>query len=150
MDSKTASRSAAKTMQERSDEDLKGDVSLKGKGLHTGVDVNITFKPAPVGHGFKFCRVDLPEKPIIRAIADNVNDTSRGTTLKENGATVATIEHVLASFHGMNLDNILVEIDGPEAPIMGGSSAMFIDGINKVGIVDQDAGVRFVDQLSVY
>ncbi|MDX2413771.1 MAG: bifunctional UDP-3-O-[3-hydroxymyristoyl] N-acetylglucosamine deacetylase/3-hydroxyacyl-ACP dehydratase [Bacteroidales bacterium] len=118
---------------------LKADVSLKGKGLHTGVDVNITFKPAPEGHGLKFCRVDLPEKPIIRAIADNVTDTSRGTTLQENGATVATIEHVLASFYGMNLDNVLVEIDGPEAPIMGGSSAMFVDGINNVGIVDQKA-----------
>lgn len=117
---------------------LKADISLKGKGLHTGVDVNITFKPAPVGHGFKFCRVDLPEKPIIRAIADNVSDTSRGTTLKENGATVATIEHVLASFNGMDLDNVLVEIDGPEAPIMGGSSAMFIEGINKVGTVEQE------------
>lgn len=117
---------------------LKADVSLKGKGLHTGVDVNITFKPAPVGHGFKFCRVDLPEKPIINALAENVVDTSRGTTLQENGATVATIEHVLASFYGMNLDNVLVEIDGPEAPIMGGSSAMFVEGINKVGIVEQD------------
>lgn len=118
---------------------LKADVRLTGKGLHTGVDVNITFKPAPVGHGFKFCRVDLPEKPIINATAENVVDTSRGTTLKENGASVATIEHVLASFYGMNLDNILVEIDGPEAPIMGGSSAMFVDEINKVGIVEQEA-----------
>lgn len=118
---------------------LKADVSLTGKGLHTGVDVNITFKPAPVGHGFKFCRVDMPEKPIINAIAENVVDTSRGTTLKENGASVATIEHVLASFYGMNLDNILVEIDGPEAPIMGGSSAIFVDEINKVGIIEQDA-----------
>ncbi len=118
---------------------LKADVRLTGKGLHTGVDVNITFKPAPVGHGFKFCRVDMPEKPIINAIAENVVDTSRGTTLKENGASVATIEHVLASFYGMNLDNILVEIDGPEAPIMGGSSAMFVDEINKVGIVEQKA-----------
>ena len=118
---------------------LKADVSLTGKGLHTGVDVNITFKPAPVGHGFKFCRVDLPEKPVINAVAENVTDTSRGTTLQENGATVATIEHVLAAFYGMNLDNVLVEIDGPEAPIMGGSSAMFVEGINKAGIVEQDA-----------
>ncbi len=118
---------------------LKADVSLTGKGLHTGVDVNITFKPAPVGHGFKFCRVDMPGKPIINALAENVVDTSRGTTLQENGATVATIEHVLASFYGMNLDNILVEIDGPEAPIMGGSSAIFVEEIIKVGIVEQDA-----------
>lgn len=118
---------------------LKADITLTGKGLHSGVDVNITFKPAPVGHGYKFCRIDLPEKPIINAIADNVVDTSRGTTLQENGATVATIEHVLAAFYGLNLDNILVEIDGPEAPIMGGSSAMFVEGINNVGIIEQDA-----------
>lgn len=118
---------------------LKAEVSFTGKGLHTGVDVNITFKPAPIDHGFKFCRTDLPGKPIINAIADNVVDTSRGTTLKENNASVATIEHVLAAFYGMNLDNIMVEIDGPEAPIMGGSSAMFVEEINKVGLVDQDA-----------
>lgn len=118
---------------------LKADVSFTGKGLHTGVDVNITFRPAPAGHGFKFCRIDLPEKPIINAVAENVTDTSRGTTLCENGATVATIEHVLASFYGMNLDNILVEIDGPEAPIMGGSSAMFVEAIRNAGIVEQAA-----------
>ncbi len=118
---------------------LKNDIKLTGKGLHTGVDVNITFKPAPVGHGFKFCRVDMPGKPVINAFAENVVDTSRGTTLQENGATVATIEHVLASFYGMNLDNILVEIDGPEAPIMGGSSAIFVEEINKVGIIEQNA-----------
>ena len=105
---------------------LKREISLTGKGLHTGVDVTVTFKPAPENHGYKFCRVDLPEKPIIYAIADNVTDTSRGTTLEEHGASVATIEHILAAFFGMNLDNILVEINGPEAPIMGGSSWMFV------------------------
>ena len=118
---------------------LKSEVSLTGKGLHTGVDVTITFKPAPVGHGVKFRRVDLPGEPVIDAIADNVTETARGTTLEQNGGSVATIEHVLASFYGMNLDNILVDINGPEAPIMGGSSARFVEAIKSAGIVEQDA-----------
>lgn len=116
---------------------LAKEVSLKGKGLHTGIDVNITFKPAPVDHGYIFCRVDLPGQPLIRALAENVTDTTRGTTLQENGASVATIEHVLASFYGMNLDNVLVEIDGPEAPIMGGSAMKFTEAIIEAGIVEQ-------------
>jgi len=118
---------------------LEKEVSLTGKGLHTGVDVIVTFKPAPVNHGFKFCRTDLPGKPLIDAIADNVTETSRGTTLEQNGASVATIEHVLASFYGMNLDNILVEMNGPEAPIMGGSSMKFVQAIREAGIVEQNA-----------
>lgn len=118
---------------------LAGEVSLTGKGLHSGVNVKVTFKPAPIDHGFKFCRVDLPGKPVINAIADNVTDTSRGTTLVENGASVSTIEHVLAAFHGKRIDNALIEIDGPEAPIMKGSSMMFVQAINQAGIVEQDA-----------
>lgn len=118
---------------------LEREISLTGKGLHTGVNVTVTFKPAPENHGYKFCRIDLPEKPIISAIADNVTDTSRGTTLEENGASVATIEHILAAFFGMNLDNVLVDIDGSEAPIMGGSSWMFVQAINKAGIIEQKA-----------
>ncbi len=118
---------------------LKGPVTLKGKGLHSGVDVSVTFKPAPENHGYKFCRYDLPEKPIIRAMPENVVDTSRGTTLQENGNKIATIEHVLAAFYGKQVDNVLIEIDGPEAPIMGGSSLKFIKAIEKAGIVEQDA-----------
>ncbi|MBM3421447.1 MAG: UDP-3-O-[3-hydroxymyristoyl] N-acetylglucosamine deacetylase, partial [Bacteroidetes bacterium] len=118
---------------------LAKEVSLTGKGLHSGVDVKITFKPAPVNHGYKFCRVDMPGKPVINAIADNVTDTSRGTTLVENGASVSTIEHVLAAFHGKRVDNALIEIDGPEAPIMKGSSYMFTQAINQAGIVEQNA-----------
>jgi UDP-3-O-[3-hydroxymyristoyl] N-acetylglucosamine deacetylase/3-hydroxyacyl-[acyl-carrier-protein] dehydratase len=118
---------------------LAGEVSLTGKGLHSGLDVKVTFKPAPVNHGYKFCRVDLPGKPWIDAIADNVTDTSRGTTLVENGASVATIEHILAAFNGKRVDNAIIEIDGPEAPIMKGSSMMFVNAINKAGIVEQNA-----------
>lgn len=112
---------------------LKREVSLSGKGLHTGVDVTITFKPAPANHGYKFCRTDLPGNPVIEAIADNVTETSRGTTLRQGEADVHTIEHVLAAFSGMRVDNALIEINGPEAPIMGGSSAKFVEAIKTAG-----------------
>jgi UDP-3-O-[3-hydroxymyristoyl] N-acetylglucosamine deacetylase / 3-hydroxyacyl-[acyl-carrier-protein] dehydratase len=112
-------------------------ISLVGKGLHTGINVTISFNPAPVNHGYKFCRVDLPDKPIIDALAEHVTDTSRGTTLVHNNASVSTIEHVLAALHGLHVDNALIELDGPEAPIMGGSSYMFVEAIKKAGIEEQ-------------
>ncbi len=112
-------------------------ISLTGKGLHTGINVTITLKPAPVNHGYKFCRVDLPGKPIIDALAENVTDTSRGTTLLQNNASVSTIEHVLAAFHGLRVDNALIELNGSEAPIMGGSSWKYVEAIKEAGIVDQ-------------
>jgi UDP-3-O-[3-hydroxymyristoyl] N-acetylglucosamine deacetylase/3-hydroxyacyl-[acyl-carrier-protein] dehydratase len=116
---------------------LAKEISLKGKGLHSGNSVTITFKPAPVNHGYKFCRVDLPGKPLIEALAENVTDTSRGTTLVQNNASVATIEHVMAAFHGLRVDNALIELNGPEAPIMGGSAWKFVEAIKEAGIVDQ-------------
>ena len=115
---------------------IKKPVHLIGKGLHSGIDVEISFHPAPSDHGFVFVRTDLPEKPIIHALAENVVDTSRGTTLEENGVKVATIEHVLASFTGLGIDNALIEIKGPEAPIMGGSSAKFVEAILEAGIAE--------------
>ena len=115
---------------------LANEVSLKGKGLHSGLDVTVTFKPAPANHGYKFCRTDLPGRPMIDAIADNVTDTSRGTTLVQGEASVATIEHVLAAFAGLKVDNALIEMNGPEAPIMGGSSQMFVEAIKEAGIVE--------------
>lgn len=114
-------------------------VSLKGKGLHTGYDVEITFRPAPVNHGYKFQRIDLEGKPIISASVDNVTDTSRGTTLVENGVEVHTIEHVLASLVGLELDNVLMEFNGPEAPILDGSAKMYVEALKKAGIEEQDA-----------
>src|SRR5512133_3915342 len=93
---------------------LAREISLTGKGLHTGINVTITFKPAPANHGYKFCRTDLPGKPIIDALADNVSDTARGTTLVQNNASVATVEHVLAALYGMRVDNALIELNGPE------------------------------------
>ncbi len=118
---------------------IKESVSLKGKGLHTGYDVEITFRPAPVNHGFKFQRIDLEGKPIISAVVDNVVETSRGTTLEENGVQIHTIEHVLASLVGLELDNILMEFTGPEAPILDGSSIKYVEALNKAGYVEQDA-----------
>ncbi|MCU0366164.1 MAG: bifunctional UDP-3-O-[3-hydroxymyristoyl] N-acetylglucosamine deacetylase/3-hydroxyacyl-ACP dehydratase [Bacteroidales bacterium] len=115
---------------------LAKDVTLNGKGLHTGIDVTVTFKPAPANHGYKFCRTDLPGRPLIDAVADNVTETSRGTTLVQGEASVATIEHVLAAFAGLRIDNALIEINAPEAPIMGGSSFMFVEAIKEAGIVE--------------
>jgi UDP-3-O-[3-hydroxymyristoyl] N-acetylglucosamine deacetylase / 3-hydroxyacyl-[acyl-carrier-protein] dehydratase len=116
---------------------LAKEISLTGKGLHTGNNVTITFKPAPANHGYKFCRVDLPGKPLIDALAENVTDTSRGTTLVQNNASVSTIEHVMAAFHGLRVDNALIELNAPEAPIMGGSAWKFVEAIKEAGIVDQ-------------
>jgi UDP-3-O-[3-hydroxymyristoyl] N-acetylglucosamine deacetylase/3-hydroxyacyl-[acyl-carrier-protein] dehydratase len=115
---------------------LAKEISLSGKGLHSGINVNITFKPAPANHGYKFCRVDLPGKPVIDALAEHVTETSRGTTLVQNNASVATIEHVMAAFHGMRVDNALIELNGPEAPIMGGSSLKFTEAIKEAGIIE--------------
>ncbi len=113
------------------------EISLKGKGLHSGIDVNITFKPAPVNHGYKFIRTDLPGKPVIDALAEHVTETSRGTTLVQNNASVSTIEHVLAALHGLRIDNAIIELDGPEAPIMGGSAWKFTEALKSVGFVEQ-------------
>jgi UDP-3-O-[3-hydroxymyristoyl] N-acetylglucosamine deacetylase/3-hydroxyacyl-[acyl-carrier-protein] dehydratase len=115
---------------------LAKEISLTGKGLHTGIKVTITLKPAPANHGYKFCRVDLPGHPVIDALAEHVTETSRGTTLVQNNASVATIEHVMAAFHGMRVDNALIELNGPEAPIMGGSSLRFTEAIKEAGIIE--------------
>ena len=118
---------------------IKSEVAVSGVGLHTGQPVNMTFKPAAENHGYKFRRIDLPGEPIIDADVDNVTDTSRGTTITQNGASVSTVEHVLASLVGLEVDNVLIELDGPETPIMDGSSIMFLDALEKVGFKDQEA-----------
>jgi UDP-3-O-[3-hydroxymyristoyl] N-acetylglucosamine deacetylase / 3-hydroxyacyl-[acyl-carrier-protein] dehydratase len=131
---------------------LAKETSLTGKGLHTGINVTITFKPAPANHGYKFCRVDLPGKPVIDALAEHVTDTSRGTTLVHNNASVQTIEHVLAALHGLRVDNAFIEMNGPEAPIMGGSSWKFVEAIKEAGIVDlkEDRNYFVVKQKITY
>lgn len=110
-----------------------------GIGLHTGAKSTVTFKPASENHGFKFKRVDLQGQPVIDADADNVVDTSRGTTLEQNGARVHTTEHVLAAAYGLEIDNLMIELDGPEVPILDGSAWHFLVLLEKAGIVDQDA-----------
>jgi len=116
---------------------LAKEVSLKGKGLHTGLNVTITFKPAPANHGYKFCRTDLPGMPIIDVLAENVTDTSRGTTLVQNGVSVSTVEHALSALYGLQVDNAIIELDGPEAPIMGGAAWQFTEAIRSVGFKEQ-------------
>ena len=118
---------------------LAKEFSISGKGLHTSCQVSMTFKPAPINHGFKFQRVDLENKPIISANAEFVVDTSRGTVIESQGARLSTIEHSLAALTGMDLDNVLIEIDNEEVPILDGSSRLFVEEIEKAGIVEQDA-----------
>lgn len=118
---------------------IKNPVSLTGVGLHTGKKVTITFNPAPEHHWFKFQRTDVEGQPIIEADADLVVDTSRGTTLEKNGVRVHTTEHVLAALMGLEIDNCLIQIDGPEMPIMDGSSIKFIEALEAAEVVEQEA-----------
>ncbi len=114
-------------------------VSVSGIGLHTGKKSTLTFKPAAENYGYKFQRIDLEGQPIIAADVDNVIDTSRGTTLSKHGANVHTTEHVLAALVGSRLDNVLMEIDGPEIPIMDGSSLLFMKALESAGFIEQSA-----------
>ncbi len=118
---------------------LKDTVSLSGVGLHTGEKVNIHLCPAKENHGYKFQRIDLDGEPTINADCDLVVSTDRGTTLEQNGARVYTTEHVLAALVGMQIDNALIKIDGPEIPIMDGSALKFVEAIESVGAIEQDA-----------
>ncbi len=118
---------------------LAREFSLSGKGLHTGVQVNMTFKPAPKNHGFKFQRIDLEGSPILEADASLVIDTSRGTVIGKGNARLSTIEHALAALTGMDLDNVLIEIDNEEVPILDGSAKQFVEAIEQAGVAEQDA-----------
>ena len=118
---------------------LKQEVTVSGVGLHTGQKVNMTFCPAPENHWYKFQRIDLPEQPVVDADVDNVVDTSRGTTIEQKGARINTVEHVLAALVGLEIDNCLIKLDGPEPPIMDGSSIMFMDALQQAGIEIQEA-----------
>lgn len=121
------------------------EVSLSGVGLHTGVETTLTFCPAPSNHGIKFQRIDIENQPIARADVDNVVDTSRGTTIEENGARINTVEHVLAALVGLEIDNILIKINGPEPPIMDGSSLEFVKILKKAGLKEQEAHRKFFE-----
>ncbi|MBS1731496.1 MAG: bifunctional UDP-3-O-[3-hydroxymyristoyl] N-acetylglucosamine deacetylase/3-hydroxyacyl-ACP dehydratase [Bacteroidetes bacterium] len=115
------------------------DAIIHGTGLHTGVFCEMTLKPAKPGFGIQFQRMDLPGKPVIKADCDLVSDTSRGTTLQLGEAKVVTVEHILAALVGMGVDNVLVELTGPEIPIMDGSSGQFTEMIEIAGVSEQDA-----------
>ena len=118
---------------------IKKPITVTGVGLHTGAKVNLTFKPAPENHWYKFVRTDIEGSPVIDVDAFNVVDTSRGTTLQQNGAKISTTEHALAALVGLQLDNIIIEVDGPEVPIMDGSAAPFVEALLSVGFEEQDA-----------
>jgi len=118
---------------------IKKEVSIKGVGLHTGVEVTMTFKPANIDHGYKFKRTDLEKPILIPALAENVVDTARGTTIAKGDVRISTIEHVLAAAYSLEIDNLLIEIDGPEVPIMDGSSKEFFKILGDAGLEEQDA-----------
>ncbi len=122
---------------------IKSEISLTGVGLHTGKDVTMTFKPAPVNNGYTFVRVDLEGKPVIEADANYVVNTQRGTNLEKLGVKIQTSEHVLAAFIGCDIDNVIIELDASEPPIMDGSSRFFVEAIEKVGIEQQDAERKY-------
>jgi len=118
---------------------LASSVSISGTGLHTGVNVDMTLRPANPGFGYQFQRIDLAGQPMIKADCDLVTETSRGTTLEENGVKVSTVEHVLAALTGLGIDNCLIELNGPEIPIIDGSSEPFVEIIEEIGVIEQDA-----------
>jgi UDP-3-O-[3-hydroxymyristoyl] N-acetylglucosamine deacetylase/3-hydroxyacyl-[acyl-carrier-protein] dehydratase len=124
---------------------VKKSVTVSGVGLHTGVVSNMTFVPAKPNHGIKFQRTDMEGEPIVEADVDNVVDLSRGTSIEKNGARINTVEHTLAALVGLEIDNVLIQIDGPEPPIMDGSSKPFIDAILSVGIEEQNAQRNFFE-----
>ena len=128
-------------------------VSLKGIGIHSGNEVNLTFKPAEDNFGYAFCRMDLPDKPIIEADINYVVNTKRGTTLEKNGINIQTSEHVLAALVGLEIDNVLIELDASEPPIMDGSSKFFVEALIKAGIKEQSKDrVEYIvkDVISYY
>jgi UDP-3-O-[3-hydroxymyristoyl] N-acetylglucosamine deacetylase / 3-hydroxyacyl-[acyl-carrier-protein] dehydratase len=118
---------------------IQNEISLTGVGLHTGKEVKMTFKPAPINNGFTFVRVDLEGAPVIEADANYVVNTQRGTNLEKLGVKIQTSEHVLAAFIGCDLDNVIVELNESEPPIMDGSSKFFVEAIEKAGVVEQEA-----------
>ena len=117
---------------------LKGSFSFCGKGLHTGLNLTVTFNPAPENHGYKIQRIDLEDQPIIEAIAEKVIDTTRGTVLAVGEARVSTIEHGLSALYALGIDNCLIQVNGPEFPILDGSAMPYMEKIKQVGIVEQN------------
>ena len=122
---------------------LNESFSLSGKGLHTGLNLTVTFNPAPENHGYKIQRIDLPEQPVLEAVAENVIETTRGTVLGKKDIKVSTIEHGMAALYALGVDNVLIQVDGPEFPILDGSSETYVKEIRRVGIKEQDAAKNY-------
>ena len=118
---------------------LASEVTINGVGIHTGQTVAMVLKPAEPNTGIVFHRIDLPNKPVVKADVDNVVETTRSTTIEANGARVSTIEHLMAALVGCQVDNVIIDIDAPEVPILDGSSEPFVEAIDKVGISKQNA-----------
>ena len=122
---------------------LKEQFSLSGKGLHTGLNLTVTFLPAPINHGYKIQRIDMPSQPVMDAVAENVVDTQRGTVLGKGEMRCSTVEHAMAALYALGLDNVLIQVDGPEFPILDGSAELYVQAIQRVGILEQDAPKDF-------
>lgn len=121
---------------------LGGTFSLKSKGLHTGLDLTVTMGPAPVNHGYLICRTDLEGKPVLQCLAENVTETTRGTVLNVNGVKCSTIEHGMAALMAAGINNVWIEVNGPEFPILDGSAVLYAQEIEKVGVVEQDEDIE--------
>ena len=122
---------------------LKAPFTVEGKGLHSGLQLKATFNPAPENTGYKFKRVDLPDAPVIDAVAENVVETTRGTVIGRKGVTVSTIEHAMAALYAAGIDNVLIEVNGPEVPILDGSAMVYVNAIESVGLQEQNADKDF-------
>jgi UDP-3-O-[3-hydroxymyristoyl] N-acetylglucosamine deacetylase/3-hydroxyacyl-[acyl-carrier-protein] dehydratase len=118
---------------------LATEIRLSGVGIHTGQIVDMVLKPAAPNTGIQFQRIDLPGKPVVKADVDNVTDTTRSTTIEAAGARISTIEHLMAALVGGEVDNALIEINGPEVPILDGSAAPFVSVISEAGVQQQEA-----------
>lgn len=122
---------------------LTDSFKVNGKGLHTGLMIEAEFCPAPINYGYKIQRIDLPEQPIIDAVAENVVESNRGTVLSSGDITVSTVEHALAALYAYGVDNCLIKVNAPEIPILDGSSKVYVEEIEKVGLEEQDADKEF-------
>lgn len=122
---------------------LKDSFTVKGKGLHTGMDIEAVFCPAPENHGYKFQRVDLEGEPIIDALAENVQSTTRGTVIARGDVKISTIEHAMAALYAAGIDNVLIKINAPEVPILDGSAKVYCEKIAEVGLVEQNADKNY-------
>lgn len=124
---------------------LRDSFTLQGKGLHTGLHLTVTFNPAPEDFGYKIQRIDLPESPVIDAVAENVVETTRGTVLQVGDARCSTIEHALAALFALGVDNCLIQVNGPEVPILDGSAEIYVENILRVGLREQEAERQYFD-----